>query len=126
MATPISFTVGELRLEGSLNDSDTAEKLAERLPLTVSMSRWGDEYYGSIEPGLDAPEAADARDLMEVGEIAYWPVGDALCVFFGPTPASAGDEPRAASAVNPLGRLDGEVTALRSLPSTIRARVEAR
>ena len=125
MPTKVVFKASEVRLEGMLNDSDTARALAGKLPLTVRMSRWGEEYYGAIDPGLGEPQAADARDLMEVGELAYWPVGDALCVFFGPTPASEGDEPRAASPVNPLGRLEGDVAALSALPSTIEARVEA-
>jgi hypothetical protein len=123
MTTAIHFTAGEIELDGALDDSATAAALAARLPLTVRMSRWGDEYYGAIEPGLGLPESADAREEMQVGELAYWPVGDALCVFFGPTPASTGDEPRAASPVNPLGRLAGNVGALGALPPTIEATV---
>ena len=68
-----------------------------------------------------------AREVMEIGEVAYWPPGRALCVFFGPTPASAGAEPRAASPVNPVGALSGEsdalVATLSSLPGSVRARL---
>ena len=64
---------------------------------------------------------------MEVGEVAYWPPGQALCIFFGPTPASVGDEPRAASPVNPLGSIDGErsqvIAALAALPGNVAARL---
>ena len=83
------------------------------------MSRWGDEYYGSLNDPLDLAESADAREAMVVGELAYWPPGNALCIFFGPTPASTGPEPRAASPVNPLGMLDGDVKALRPLGASI-------
>ena len=84
------------------------------------MSRWGDEYYGSVGLGLE--NDADARDVLEVGEIAYWPPGDALCVFFGPTPASKGSEPRAASAVTVLGRITSEnVDHLKEFGSSVKA-----
>ena len=119
MATPITITAGKLQLIGHLNDSPTATALAALLPVTVRMSRWGDEYYGSLNDSLDLAESDDAREAMAVGELAYWPPGNALCIFFGPTPASTGPEPRAASPVNPLGMLGGDVTALRALGGTI-------
>ncbi len=119
MPTPITITVGKLQLAGQLNDSPTATALAALLPVTVRMSRWGDEYYGSLSDPLDLPESEDAREAMEIGELAYWPPGNALCIFFGPTPASTGPEPRAASPVNPLGMLDSDATVLRALGATI-------
>jgi hypothetical protein len=124
MPTPVRFKVDDLVLEGDLNDSDTAKALLARLPLTVRMSRWGEEYYGGIGDSLGVGEAADAREEMQVGELAYWPVGNALCVFFGPTPASSGDEPRAASNVNPVGMLTGDLDALKKLGGSIEALVE--
>lgn len=124
MSIAIRFTAGRVQIDGSLNDSQTARKLAELLPITVRMRRWGDEYYGEIVPGLNEPESESAREEMRIGELAYWPVGEALCVFFGPTPASSGDEPRAASPVNPIGSLDGDLGSLNSLPSSIEAHVE--
>jgi hypothetical protein len=61
---------------------------------------------------------------MKVGELAVWPVGRALCIFFGPTPASREDEPRAVSPVNPVGMITGSIDPLRQLSSTIRVRIE--
>jgi uncharacterized protein len=115
MPTPIVFEAGKVAFEGKLNDSPTAQLLAQRLPLTLRMSRWGEEYYGDIGTKLGAEEAADARDDMKVGELAYWIPGNALCIFFGPTPASTGDAPKAASPVNPVGSLQGDLTALKGL-----------
>jgi hypothetical protein len=66
----------------------------------------------------------DARDVMEVGELAVWPTGNALCIFFGPTPASKGDEPRAVSPVNPVGKLLDNPDFLRKLGSSIQVRIE--
>ncbi len=119
MGSPITITIGSSQLPAELNDSEAAGKLASSLPLTVRMSRWGEEYYGDCGLSLQGPEA---REVMEVGEIAYWPPGKALCIFFGPTPASTDERPRAASPVLPLGRITGGVEALRSLGAAVEAR----
>jgi hypothetical protein len=103
MPARIRLRIESLELEAEINDSPSAQALLAELPLEFRMSRWGDEYYGDC--GVSAELTPDAREEMAVGEIAYWPPGRALCVFFGPTPASVGDEPRAASPVNPIGRL---------------------
>jgi hypothetical protein len=123
MAISIRLRTAGVDLIGELNDSPTAAAFRERLPTTLRMSRWGEEYYGRIDADLGVGEADDAREVMEVGELAYWPVGNALCVFFGPTPASDGGEPRAASPVNPMGRLKGGVEKLKTLPPEIELRV---
>lgn len=120
MPTPVTLIAGEIQLEGVLNDSMTGEALSQRLPLNISLSRWGDEYYGNVGVPLGVVEAPDAREEMQVGELAYWLPGNALCIFFGRTPASQGSEPRAASPVNPAGMLDGDATALRSLGPTVK------
>jgi hypothetical protein len=123
MGTNIAITVnGSVTLEAELNDSATARQIAAALPLQCSMSRWGDEYYGAcgIRAGLDD----DARTLMEVGEIAFWPPGSALCFFFGPTPASRGAQPEAASAVNPVGMITSDPVALGPLGSSIMVEIE--
>ena len=62
-----------------------------------------------------AAQAPDARTEVEVGELGYWPVGRAFCIFFGPTPVSTGNQPRAYSPVNILGRVLGDATRLRSV-----------
>jgi hypothetical protein len=104
----IRIRAGKVSLEAELNDSGTARKVAAALPITGRASRWGEEIYFSID--VEDDEAADARDEMAVGEIAYWAPGSAFCIFWGPTPASSGSEPRAASPVNVLGKIDGDAT----------------
>jgi hypothetical protein len=123
MPARIRFRAPGVDFSGALDDSPTALALRECLPVTLRMSRWGDEYYGPLATDLGVEEEAHAREVMEVGELAYWPVGNALCVFFGPTPVSEGQEPRAASPVNPMGRLEGLVEKLRGLPAQIEATV---
>jgi len=122
METKIRITIGGALLTAELNESKVARALLKNLPAEIRMSRWGDEYYGSIAVGMQAESGE--RDELSVGEIAYWPPGDALCLFFGPTPASIGDEPRAASDIVPLGKIESGVEKLSALPGSVTARIE--
>jgi len=122
MSTPIKIKIGTLELSAELNDSPTAKKLLYLLPTEFNMSRWGDEYYGDCD--IKTELSPDARDIMEVGELAVWPTGNAFCIFFGPTPASRENEPRAVSPVNPIGKLIDNSETLKKLGSSIHVRIE--
>jgi hypothetical protein len=123
MSNRIAIAIRNQRFAAQLNDSPAAKQLLEALPLKLHMSRWGDEYYGDCGLQIDLDDSA--REFVEIGEIAYWPPGKALCFFFGPTPASTDARPRAASAVQPVGRFGGSVDALKSFGSSIEAEIEA-
>ena len=99
----IKIRIGDLQLEAELLDTPTARSILDALPFTANISTWGDEIYFPV-PAHTSLEP-DARSVVKVGELAYWPSMPAFCIFFGPTPASQGHEPRAASAVNVFGRL---------------------
>lgn len=113
MAYRITITAGSVSVQAELNDSPTAQKIGESLPISGRANIWGDEIYFEIP--VQAEQAADARADVEVGELGYWPVGRAFCIFFGPTPASSGGQPRAASPVNIVGRVSGDATAFRQV-----------
>ncbi|MFB6100961.1 MAG: cyclophilin-like fold protein [Haloplanus sp.] len=98
---------------------ETRQALADALPFQGEATRWGDELYFRIP--VDVP-AENPRAEVEPGTIAYWPQGSALCLFWGPTPASTGSEPRAASPVNVVAHLD-DISPLSSLPSGVGATV---
>jgi hypothetical protein len=115
MSQSIKITAGDIQLKAELNDSPTARAIFEALPLRAPGSRWGEEIYFEIP--VDEALSGDARADMEVGELGYWPPGRAFCIFFGPTPASSGEQPRAASPVNPVGRVVGDSTTLTAIPS---------
>ena len=121
MSQGITITIRNQRFAAELNDTPATERLLEVLPLKLRMSRWGQEYYGDCGLAIDLDESA--RELVEVGEIAYWPPGRALCFFFGPTPASTDERPRAASAAVPLGKFTGSVEALKSFGPGIEAEI---
>jgi len=113
MNREIHLTAGNVSVRAQLNESATASAIWAALPLQAVASRWGDEIYFSIPVRL--AEETGARQGMAVGELGYWPVGTAFCVFFGPTPVSDGPEPRAYSNVNPFGHVVGDVSVLRSV-----------
>ena len=109
----ITIRAGEVTVDGELDDSPTADGVWDALPITAAASTWGDEIYFSIPVSADADDTA--QETVELGAIAYWPPGSALCLFFGPTPMSQGDEIRPASAVNVFGMIEGDPTVLRSV-----------
>jgi hypothetical protein len=106
----LQISVGQLVITATLNDSSTSDQLWDALPITGRANIWGDEIYFSIP--VDADEAADALETVDMGSVAYWPPGNALCLFWGPTPMSAPGEIRPASAVNVMGMIDGDPTVL--------------
>ncbi|MBW1675475.1 MAG: hypothetical protein JRI58_10030 [Deltaproteobacteria bacterium] len=118
----IRIILGDLVLDAHLNDSPTAQKVWEALPIETSFSTWGDEIYFSI-PVTMALES-DAQELVESGDLGYWPSGNAFCIFFGPTPISNQGEIRPASAVNMIGRIIGDATRLKKRMSEKLIRVE--
>jgi hypothetical protein len=104
MRRPIKITVGKLEAEAWLNETDTAARVLEILPITSTVNLWGDEIYFSIplKTGLE-----NAREVVDIGDIAYWPPGKAMCIFLGMTPVSTEKEIRAASPVNIIGGIGG-------------------
>ncbi len=106
----------------ALEDNSTADAIWEALPITSRGNRWGGEVYFQIP--VQIAGADDARAVMEAGELGYWPPGSAFCIFWGPTPASRGDEIRAASPVNPFGRLEGAPAAFDPVPDGAEIRLE--
>ena len=122
MERGIVIVVDVLRVEAELNDSPTADLIWKGLPIEGTANTWGDEIYFSIPVKADLE--AGARDKMELGELGYWPPGEAFCIFFGPTPMSAGDEIRAASPVNPVGRVAGDPKLFKNVISGAKVRIE--
>jgi hypothetical protein len=118
----ITITAGKVSAQAVLNDSPTATQIWEALPIEARGNTWGDEIYFSI-PVKATPEK-DAREIVAVGELGYWPPGTAFCIFFGPTPASTDNRPRAASAVNIIGKVVGDATLFKGVASGTRVKLE--
>lgn len=117
----VKITAGTVTAYAELNATMVASAVWAALPLDVRVQRWGDELYGSVP--LDLPQEVP-QEVVELGDLAYWPPGHAVCLFFGPTPASEGDEPRAASDVTVFGRIEGDATVFKSVVGSARLRIE--
>jgi uncharacterized protein len=113
MPKDIRITAGGVVLSAQLNDTPTAAAILAALPIPGVARTWGDEIYFPIP--VNHSLAAEAVEVVEVGDLSYWPTGRAFCIFFGPTPMSRGAEIRPASAVNPVGRVLGDATLLRNV-----------
>ncbi len=111
----IKIEIEELSLEAELYDTPTAQKIMEILPIEGSANVWGEEIYFNIP--LQAELEPDAKEEVEVGDLGYWPAGPAFCIFFGPTPVSKGDKPRAYSPVNVFGKVLGDAKQFTSVSS---------
>ncbi|MBN1120419.1 MAG: hypothetical protein JXJ17_05035 [Anaerolineae bacterium] len=117
----IVITVGDRTFKARLNDSPTANLIWNVLPIDGAANVWGDEVYFEIP--VNADQEPGAREEVEIGELGYWPVGKAFCIFYGPTPVSTGDQPRAYSPVNIVGQMLGDTTQLRGTRSGAPVRI---
>lgn len=120
-ARGIRITAGGVSAQALLNDGATAARIWAALPIEAQASTWGDEIYFDI--GLDCASESP-REVVEIGDLAFWPPGHAFCIFFGPTPASRGAEIRPASAVNVVGRVVGDATVFRKVRAGARVVLE--
>ena len=122
MPRPIRISAGGVEVRAELNDSETARLIWEALPIEAPESTWGDEIYfeSPVACGEEHP-----KQVVELGDLGYWPPGSAFCIFFGPTPASRGDEIRPASAVNIIGKVQGDAQVLTAVRSGETVRIEA-
>ena len=118
----IIIIVEDVTLNAELNDSKTAQRIYESLPLESTVNIWGDEIYFDIPVALE--QEPDARQDVEIGTLGYWPLGSAFCVFFGPTPVSSDDQPRAYSPLNVFGRVIGDAKILKKVSGGSTIRVE--
>lgn len=111
MGKEITITLNDRSFQGELNDTETAKSIGKKLPIEANPSFWGDEIYFEIP--VDISENENPEVELEIGDLAYWPDGNAFCIFYGPTPSSNDSEPRPASPVTVVGELSGDATALR-------------
>ena len=121
MSHNIRIRAGSIDLQAELNNTKTARALYEILPLEGRANTWGDEIYFPIPLYL---KIEDGKEIVEMGDLGYWPDGNSLCIFFGPTPASRKNEIRAASAITVLGKIVGNPKLLKQVASGAKVIVE--
>lgn len=112
MPNRIIIEAGGVRAEAELNETNTASLIWNSLPLKAKVNTWGQEIYFEIPVKADLE---DAVELVDSGDLGYWPTGFAFCIFFGPTPISRANEIKPASAVNIIGKIRGDARVFRDV-----------
>jgi hypothetical protein len=111
----VSSSIGTVKAEiDEERNPKTTKAIWEALPIRGKANRWGDEIYFGIPVEI---EEEDSQQVVEIGELGYWPPGNAFCIFFGKTPVSIEDEPRAYSPVNVFGKVVGDSSIFRNVRS---------
>jgi len=119
----IRFDFGALTLDAELLDTPTAKAIAAALPISSSVLTWGEEVYFDVP--VDVAREPDARAVIVLGEIAYWPQGQAIAIGFGRTPISKGNETRLASPCNVFAMALGSVSVLGKVKTGTKVEVTA-
>jgi hypothetical protein len=119
----IKIQIENLSVEAEVYDTPSGEAILAALPLEARVNVWGEEIYFDVPVRLDVE--TDAREVVNVGDLGYWPAGPAFCVFFGPTPVSQGTEPRAYSPVNIFGKVKGDARILTQVADGASVKVTA-
>ncbi len=121
MKQRLVIRAADVEVRAELNETRTAAAIRKILPIEGRANLWGDEIYFPIPLHADIE---GGKEVVEMGDLGYWPEGDCLCIFFGPTPASRKDEIRAASAVTIIGRVTGDATVLKRVRQGSTVRIE--
>ncbi len=122
MPIKIKITIKNITLNAELFDSPCAMAIAGALPIVTKPNDWGDEFYFEIPVKMPPDETATTK--ISIGDIGYWPPGNALAIFFGPTPMSKGSDPVPASAVNLVGKINGDAAILKRAKGAAEIRIE--
>lgn len=112
----VSIAVGEIEIHVELRNTPTADEIYKHLPFSSSAQTWGDEIY-FITPTNNIALEKDAKDVVELGELAFWVEGSCIAIGFGPTPISKGDEIRLAAKTNIWADTTDDLTILKSIQS---------
>ena len=118
----LKLSIGEVVIRAELLDTPTAAALYEAAPFEARASTWGEEVYFTTPVSLAREPGAKA--VVEPGELAFWPDGDAIAIGFGRTPISQAGECRLASPCNIWGRALDDVKALKAVRGGAAIKVE--
>lgn len=109
MKVKIKFQRNNIELVGELYETKTAKALFNALPIQSTVERWGKEIYFATPVKCDLE---NPKEIVELGDMGYWPPEQSWCIFFGPTPISKKGEIRPDSPVDVFGKVKGSLNEL--------------
>jgi len=118
----IEIHIRDISIHAELENTKTADAIWSILPIEASCNLWGEEIYFEIPVNENLDETA--RDSVNIGDLGFWPTGNAMCIFFGATPISNGDTIRPASPVNIVGKIPGDTEPFKKVTPGARIRIE--
>ena len=122
MRTKIRISCGRFTFEAELANTPTSNKIINEFPLEGNANIWGEEIFFPVSVAAKAEKSA--KEEVDPGTIAYWPPGKAFCIFFGPTPVSNSQKPKAYSPVNIIGKISGDLEDLKTISQGERIKVD--
>lgn len=122
MPEKIKIIIDSKEIRAELFDTECAKRIFQSLPIESTINEWGDEFYFSV--GINMTLDSNATTNVKVGDIGYWPPGEAMAIFFGKTPLSKGEDPVPASEVNIVGKVLDDPILLKSLKGARKIRIE--
>ncbi|MDH4269708.1 MAG: cyclophilin-like fold protein [Dehalococcoidia bacterium] len=123
MGNKIRITAGAIEADAELNNTRTAQEIWEALPIRSRINLWGDEIYFSIPLRL---KLEAGQEVVSIGDLGYWPEGNAFCIFYGLTPVSQRDEIRPASPVTVFGKVIGDATIFKKVATGTEINIRSR
>ncbi|MCW4053182.1 MAG: cyclophilin-like fold protein [Candidatus Bathyarchaeota archaeon] len=93
----------------------TVGTIIKNLPMEGRAALWKEEIYFELPIGMGDEKA---KPKVEKGTIAYWPMGSAMCIFYGET--------QPYSPVNIVGKITENLEIFASVKSGTRIKVTAR
>lgn len=118
----IKIIIEDITLTAELLETPTAEKVYNSLPITSEVTTWGDEIYFPVPFPCDLED--DAKQVVDLGDICFWTTGKSIAIFFGPTPISEADEPRAYEPVNVFAKINEDPKALKKIKDNQTIKIE--
>lgn len=112
----INIFINNLKFEAELNNTKIAEEIYRALPIETKGALWGNEIYFEIPVKM---LNENPTEELKVGDLAYWPEGNSFCIFYGKTPVSTNEEPKPASPVTIIGKIEGNFEELKKLNKAI-------
>ena len=111
----IKLKFSNYTLNIKLRSTNTANAIKNILPFKSIVKTWGDEIYFEIPIEKNLDLESNAKDVIDLGEVAYWIDGKCIAIGYGKTPISQNDEIRLAVKTNIWGDAILDVKELRKI-----------